>query len=248
MPPLQPVAGNRSLLVDEAYAAIKNAIQSSDLPPGAALVESALAASLEISKTPIREALSRLAQEGLTEAAPFRGYRVTTFTHDDVRSIMELRSVLEGLAARRACFVMSPEALEELAATTSLAQFESSRGNWANVSSAVHRLHVLIHENCGDKRLKSMIDVLSGQFERARLALPVGPNRLVKSVIEHAALLDAIKARDADAAERIMRSHLEALIDTVHTPDSDGDQADQTTHLTPTNVGDAAQTGAVRGC
>lgn len=226
MTPQEPVPGNRNLLVDEVYASIKDAIQTMALPPGAALVESRLAAQYNVSKTPIREALGRLAQEGLTEAAAFRGYRVTTFTAHDVRSIMELRAVLEGLAARRACEAMPEDAVEELARTTRLAEDECARENWSAVSTLVHQVHGAIHEHCGDPRLTTMIGVLSGQFERARLAMPVGPDRLVTSVLEHSLLSLAIQTRNGELAETIMRSHLIALIDQI-----DYDTAK--THTTP---------------
>jgi len=246
MAPLEPVTGGRNLLVDEVYQAIREAIQTMALPPGSALVESRLAASLEVSKTPIREALGRLAQEGLTEGAPFRGYRVTTFTSDDVRSIMDLRAVLEGLAARKACDAMPAAAVEDLAATTRLAEFESGRGNWAAVSALVHRVHAVIHQNCGDPRLTSMIGVLSGQFERARLALPVGPDRLVRSVVEHAELLSAIQNRDHGLAESVMREHLLALIGLVGVRDLDSDDArepGQVGPLTAATPSDVAHAG-----
>lgn len=233
MSPLEPVMGGRNLLVDEVYRAIRDAIQTMALPPGSALVESRLAASLQVSKTPVREALGRLAQEGLTEGAPFRGYRVTTFTSEDVRSIMDLRAVLEGLAARRACDAMPAAAVEDLAATTRLAEFQSSRGNWAAVSTLVHRVHALIHENCGDARLTSMIGVLNGQFERARLALPVGPDRLVRSVVEHAELLSAIQNRDHGLAERVMREHLLALIGLVGARDAGSEDAAGSGRIAP---------------
>ncbi|GAA3528919.1 GntR family transcriptional regulator [Amycolatopsis ultiminotia] len=215
MSTLEPKSGGRNLLVDEVYAAIKDAIQTMTLAPGVALVESRLAAQLNVSKTPIREALGRLAQEGLTEAAAFRGYRVTKFTGADVRSIMELRSVLEGLAARRACKAMPEEALELLARTTSLAEQERERENWSSVSILVHQVHNLIHENCGDARLTTMIGVLDGQFERARFAMPVTSFRLVKSVQEHSLLSLAIQTRNGHLAESIMRDHLVALIDKI---------------------------------
>lgn len=210
--PLQSLSGSRNLIVDEVYSSIKSAILAMELLPGAALVESRLSAELGVSKTPIREALTRLAQEGLAEGAPFRGYRVTSFTADDARSVMEIRAVLEGLAARRACEMLHGQALAELTEVTRQAETQCDRKNWAEVSTLVHRAHTLIYQHCGDQRLTNMINMLSGQFERARLALPVGPGRLTRSVADHSALLAAIQARKPKVAETVMRRHLVDLI------------------------------------
>ncbi len=220
---LEPVGGAGNLLIDKVYASIKAAIQTMALAPGTPLRESQLSASLQVSKTPIREALGRLAQEGLTETTPFRGYRVTEFTAADARSVMELRAVLEGLAARRVCESVEEVALVELVAATEQAEAESSRGNWAEVSTLVHRVHTVIYENCGDARLRDMIEVLNGQFERARLTLPVGPDRLVKSVADHSRLLQAIRDGKPAEAEAVMRQHLVELIDLIPMTDDQGD-------------------------
>jgi len=100
-------------LSDQAYQVIKEAIISLELEPGERLKESTLAEELGISKTPIREALTRLQHEGLVETIRFKGASVAQIDDHDVEEIFEFRELLEGAAVKRAAIAFSSEDLQK---------------------------------------------------------------------------------------------------------------------------------------
>jgi len=212
---LRPVGSTQKLLVDRAYDSIKHAIQTLQLPPGEPLVESRLAADMEISKTPVREALVRLAQTGLVVGTPYKGYYVATLTLADAESILSIRSVLEGLAARMACERMSPQDIGPLHELVATARAEAARGEWEKAAEIGHAVHTWIHQHCGDERLQGMIQVLNDQFDRVRLLSAQVPGRLPHSLDEHAEIVEALRAGDEALSEQLMRKHLIAVLDDV---------------------------------
>ncbi|GAA0999877.1 GntR family transcriptional regulator [Acrocarpospora macrocephala] len=215
MSALQPLGSTQKRIIERAYEAIKHAIQTMALAPGEALVESRLAADLQISKTPIREALVRLAQTGLVVSTPYKGYFVASLTLADTESIMNIRAVLEGLAARQACERASSEDLASIEELLVQARDRARDGDWAHVAEAGHAIHTAIHRLSGDERLENMIQVLNDQFDRVRLLSAQVPGRLPHSIDEHAAIVAAVRDRDAVLAEQLMRNHLLNVLDDV---------------------------------
>lgn len=206
-------------LKDKAYHAIKSAILSLQLKPGAPLVESDLAQQLGISKTPVRDALLELEREGFVTKVLFKGTYVTEVTLKDVREIFQLRAVLEGLAARLAAPLFSPQELEQIAENLTAAEAALAEGNLDLCSAWGKRLHDAIINKADNQRLTLIIRNLDDHVQRFRLLSDRVSGRLNKSVKEHRRILEALRQRDPAAAEQAMRDHLSSVLQDLSAPE-----------------------------
>lgn len=202
-------------LVDGATEALREAIVSGRLRPGQRLVQQQLAEQLGISRTPLREALRRLEQQGLVTAVGGRGLAVTELSAEALLDSYDVREVLDGLAARLAATRMSPGELAELRALHRRCQQAVEEWNpeaWLAANTAFHRR---IQNSAHSPALERAMPVgrMSGQLlfpgvflhqERARTALA-----------EHAAVLEALRARDGEAAEAAARAHVRRVRDAL---------------------------------
>lgn len=212
--PLKPIT-DVALLGDRAYDAIRDAILHLELEPGAPLVESQLAKELNASKTPIREALRRLEQTGLVVSMPYRGYVVSELSLHDAWEILQIRAVLEGLAVREACEVLTEADLESLATLLAEQRAYFDQGDLDACAESGYAFHRILVEKAENIRLCETIDRLNDQFHRVRLLSSHIPGRLPKSLVEHDGILEALRERDAALAERRMNEHLLAVYEDV---------------------------------
>jgi DNA-binding GntR family transcriptional regulator len=196
-------------LAERAYEALRARILDLRLLPGQLVVEPDIAAELGMSRTPVREALARLRFEGLVAASPRRGFVVTVPTVEAMREVYEVIAGIEGqavkLAAERAdAGVISR--LEEALARQEAALAREDLASWTEADAAFHRL---LREAAGNRTMLELMRQFDGQLHRARIAaihLRPTPRR---STDEHRAVLEAIKARDADRARRLHLAHRE---------------------------------------
>lgn len=204
---------NDKTLAEHAYESIRTAILSMDLRPGDALSEAKLASALNISKTPIREALQQLQQAGLIVVMPHRGYFVSTLTLHDAWEILEIRSRLEGLAVHESCSChrLSDTDLMQMELLIDQAQEAFDSGDLEMCAELGHQFHQVTIDRSGNGRLVSLISMLSDQFHRLRQLSDRIPGRLQKSLVEHRQILDALRSRDPDLAADLMRDHLLAV-------------------------------------
>lgn len=198
-------------LADQAYNALREAILALALHPGEPLIEQKIAQALGTSKTPIRQALHRLEQTGLVRVIPGKGYYVAPLSIRDAREILEIRAVLEGLSAELACSRLTDEEREELGQRLQSAQDAYEAGQMDIATELGHQFHQLLIEKADNERLTLLIGVLSDQYRRVRLLSNQNPGRLSHSIPEHAAILDALIARDPVRAGQAMRRHLLAV-------------------------------------
>jgi DNA-binding GntR family transcriptional regulator len=187
-----------------AYDTIKRRIIELKLGPGAAFTEGELAAVLKFSKTPVREALVRLRQEGLVEAVARSGYRVAPVTVKHARDLFQLRSLLEveaaGSAAARASDLVGLSTLEKLAAKTYRL---SDRAEVRRFLRDNTEFHVGLARLGGNDMLAAMLHQVLEQLERlyhVGLRLDEGTDGLEH---EHKALLSAVKAGDVERARKV---------------------------------------------
>lgn len=192
----------------KVYKYLFDAIVYNHLKPGEALSEADIAAKLEISRTPVREALMILESEGIVTRYPSRGCFVSQITSRDVEEIFELRAQLELCALHNSYSLITDhelEALEEkLVALTpdspKEAYFEADR-----------ELHHLILAYCGNARLVDFIGILNAQIERVRVISASRPHRLTESREEHLALARAMRKRDLPTAQQLLKVHIENI-------------------------------------
>jgi DNA-binding GntR family transcriptional regulator len=205
--PVPARAGETSLLADRAYVELRDLIVSLELEPGAPITEPELVARLGIGRTPVREALRRLAQERLIAVYPRRGMVVTTVDVRELARLCEVRAALEPeaarLAAERATHVDLTEIsdlIDELQATR--------RSDERSLIDLDRRIHAAIYRATHNRFLA---ETLEWYYTHALRIWMLGLERstLSAAVHEHAALLEAIRRGNATRAAKLMRAHVE---------------------------------------
>jgi DNA-binding GntR family transcriptional regulator len=191
-------------LAERAYAGIRHLIVSLELAPGAVIEERALMERLGIGRTPVREALRRLAQERLVEVYPRRGMFVTGVDVRELARLSEVREVLEPEAARLAAARATDADQEELAAL--LAELDAGSSELMDLDERIHRaVYRAAHNDLLEATLEQYyvlaLRIWSMALDRA--------DELKDAVQEHRALLEAIRDGDPDRAAETMRAHVQ---------------------------------------
>ena len=194
-----------------AYQTLKEAIILLELPPGTPLTERNIAEQLGISKTPVREALLMLQRDGLVEQTDYRGTTVASLTLRDVLDVLEVRQALEGYAVRLAAQDFNRTQFAELEEIIRKGSKALEDNDQAAAMQAVSGFHDYIASHLKNERLKSVIDNLADHTARFRTLSAQIPEAIGRSTEEHWAILQAMEARDAQAAEMIVRQHLRHL-------------------------------------
>lgn len=205
-------SSKRQVLADHVYDDLMLALVDGRLEADSPLNIDALAREMEISPTPIREALARLESTGLVVRAALRGYRVAPlFTVDELTELMEARELLEPENAFRACGLASARLLDELEQSiTDLRDAPSDRGSesikpyW----EADERFHRLIAEGAGNRFLLAAYTALGGHVQRFRLFGGLGVSDASHAIAEHGLILTAMRAGDAELARKTMYDHI----------------------------------------
>ncbi len=191
-------------LADTAYAALRSQITTLQIAPGAAFTEGKVAAELGLSKTPVREALTRLRFEGLVVVDPNVGYRAAPVTIKDTRAFFAIRTLLEGEAARLA----ATQAIDEgqLRALDELCTSSYSPTDAASVDrflEANTQFHIMVGRAGGNDRLAAMLEVMLVEMQRLfRIGLLLS-SRSDEIVHEHQTLVNAIMAGDERLARQL---------------------------------------------
>jgi DNA-binding GntR family transcriptional regulator len=196
------------LLAERAYGAIRDRIVSLELGPGAVIDERALIAALGIGRTPIREALRRLAQERLVEVYPRRGMFVTGVDVRDLARLSEVRAVLEPEAARLAALRATPREREELGALVAELGEQGGLGG-RELIVVDERIHRSVYRLTHNQFLASTLEqyfVLALRIWYLALDQAVD---LEEAVLEHAALLEAVRDGQGERAAALMADHVE---------------------------------------
>jgi len=198
-------------LKDEAYRIIKEAITTLQFRPGEPVMEGKLAKSLGISKTPVRNALVRLEQEGLIQTIPFRGTFVASLDVRRVREIFEVRDVLEELAIQRLIGRVTAEEIGRLRRVIDESAVEAHEGHLEESFESIREFHEGIVSLSDNTLLTEMYAILADHIARIRNICGHIPGRVEQSAREHAAIVDAIERADQQGAIHALRRHLDAL-------------------------------------
>lgn len=191
-----------------AYDAIKEAIFTFRFQPGQSLVENDLAKQLNISKTPVRESLTRLEREGFIIKIPYKGYFVSEISHQGMLDIFEIRAVLEGLAVRHATLALTEEEIKEADLFVAQQRDAAEASNIQLASQLNRKFHDLLIFRAGNERLTLILANLDDHLRRYRTLSNYQSGRLTKSVAEHRDIVEAIKKRDPLLAEGATRKHI----------------------------------------
>jgi DNA-binding GntR family transcriptional regulator len=197
-----------SSLRKSAYESIKELILSGALRPLERITEEEVAEKMQLSRTPVREAFGLLAAEGLIVVIPKRGSFVSELSVNDILEIYQIRAPLECMAVRSAAENLTDAELVELdnivKTQVTLGMDKPEESLRLSMS-----LHEIIIQSTKNKRLEALLKQLQGQVHRVRATWPSTPLRLKEMWNEHAELVEALKKRDADKAEKIMWYHIE---------------------------------------
>lgn len=172
------------------------------------LKEVAIGEELGVSRTPVREAFRQLELEGLIQIIPNKGAYVTGITEKDVRDIYMIRSLLEGLCARWATEHITKEQMEEMEENIYLAKFHAQKGHLDQLAELDNRFHDIMYEACDSKMLEHQLKDFHQYVLRVRKKTLNNANRGPKSNEEHEQIMEAIKAGDADLAEKLANQHM----------------------------------------
>jgi DNA-binding GntR family transcriptional regulator len=203
---------DRRKMTDWVCDELREAIVNLRLRPGEPLREAALAEKLGVSKTPLREAFARLEQEGLVETTSFKGAVVTGYSERDLKEIYELRALLEGAAARSAAEHADDATLRALRDVLDRSRALRDAGDLVGLAELLGRFDLIVYSQVTNDRIGALIDNLRAHLTRIGRLTEDIPGRVEASVEEHAAIVDAILARNPDEAERLMRVHIASVL------------------------------------
>ncbi len=204
--PVTPL--KRTRLVDEAARALREAILNGELSSGTRLRQVQLATQLGISRTPLREALMKLEQEGLIELLPRGGLRVALLNLDEAVELYDVREVLDGLAARLAAQRITEQGLRDLKRHLSQMKDCLARQDAHTWFVAHVAFHDEIFRASGNGRLRALLSVVRLSIQRFHPVLLTTPNRLADAYREHREIFEAIRVHDPEASERLARAHI----------------------------------------
>jgi DNA-binding GntR family transcriptional regulator len=204
-----PVAGvDPRTLWQRVYDYLREEILADRLTPGTLLSEVALAQSLGISRGPIREALGRLASEGLVTIRPRRGAVVRELSSEEFVEAYQLREALETMAVRLAVPKLGPEHVEELQRLTDEMAAHAERGDLGGFFDANTAFHRRFFEIAGNRMLDEVYRQLGDRIDRYRLRSLELRGNLQRSVVEHRAILRAAKAGKVERAVHLVSEHI----------------------------------------
>jgi DNA-binding GntR family transcriptional regulator len=195
-------------LTDKIYRILKDGIARHELEPGARLIDKEIASNLGVSRTPVREALSKLEVEGLVTIVPRRGVFVTDPSPKDIKDTYEVREVLEALAVELAVPFLSEDGLADLERT--LEDFRTALDHQDHLAcfELDRKFHDQLVGLSGNNKLIEIDRLLDGNVQVTRWRHCRDGHRQESAYREHQMILDALAQRDADLACRLVREHI----------------------------------------
>ena len=202
-------------LEEEVFLRLEEDILGGVLKKGDALTENSLAARLGASRTPIRGALHRLAEEGLIELVPNKGAVVIGVTAEDLIDIYTIRMRLEGLASAEAAKKISEADKNVLLEAVELSEFYISKQDAERLKELDSQFHSTIYRASGNRLLDKTLSELHRSIRGYRKLSLTVTERLSASVTEHRAIYEAIARGDSEAADRLTSGHVAAALENL---------------------------------
>lgn len=195
-------------LRDVVFQTLREAILKGDLRPGERLMELQLAAKLGVSRTPIREAIRMLEQEGLAVTIPRKGAEVARMTEKNMEDVLQIREALDDLAVQVACDKMTEEQLKNL--TLAMKNFENAiqTGNLSKIVAYDVEFHDIIYESTDNPKLVTLLNNLREQIYRYRVEYLKGKENYPMLIKEHKTILEALREKNKERVADAMRNHI----------------------------------------
>lgn len=204
---LKQIRTERRRLADEVYDQLLHAIQDNEIGKNERLVQERLAADLNISRTPVREALLRLEQDGILVSSPRGGFLIHKITNEEVRELYQARAAIEGQAVRILAYRNEPEVNAKLRKTVTAAEDikNPSVEAYFNANRDIHRRIV---ELCRNRYLLEMFDNIWNRGTSFQLFAAIEKIDLSKSLGDHMTLVDAIETGGPAHAGEVIIQHI----------------------------------------
>ena len=210
--PLRPLSDFEGSLSRRVYGSLKAAIIDLTIRPGGILRKSEVCATLGVSRSPVSEAVARLAAEALVDVVPQAGTFAARLSMEEVREGAFLREALELAAVEAVAAAVTPDGVARLRRELALQEGLVAAGDGPGFYAADERMHETILSMTGHRRLPALSRTAWVHVDRARrLILPV-PGRVEETLEEHRAIVAAIEAGDPGAARAATRAHLRQLL------------------------------------
>ena len=197
---------NFGTTAEAVYRALRDGIVHGNLAPGERLRSDALAQEMQVSRTPVREALRKLEAEGLVAHAGSR-LVVRAFSEQDLTEQFYVREALEGMAARLAAENATPAEITEIRELLDDMEPICRRGDVGALRRLTAEFHQLVGRASHNNRLLQALQALLDHVRQLETSTLYNEGRPAQAIAEHRSLLEAIEARDADRAERLAREH-----------------------------------------
>lgn len=195
-------------LRDVVFNTLREAILKGELKPGERLMELQLAAKLGVSRTPIREAIRMLEQEGLAVTIPRKGAEVAKMTAKDMEDVLQIRESLEELAATLACKKITDDQLTELAERMQEFEDATKTGNVKKIAEADVSFHDVIYNATNNPKLVTMLNNLREQIYRYRVEYLKDESSYPLLLEEHRAIVEGLMSKDKDMVKEMMHRHI----------------------------------------
>ncbi len=195
-------------LRDVVFNTLREAILKGELKPGERLMELQLAAKLGVSRTPIREAIRMLEQEGLAVTIPRRGAEVAKMTEKDMNDVLQVREALDELAVSIACELITEEELEKLEKATKDFEKALGTGDIKQIADADIEFHDIIYQASRNPKLVNILNNLREQIYRYRIQYLKDEKNYTNLLEEHREILEGLTNKDKELVESSMRRHV----------------------------------------
>lgn len=195
-------------LRDVVFQTLREAILKGDLRPGERLMELQLASKLGVSRTPIREAIRMLEQEGLAVTIPRKGAEVARMTEKNMEDVLQIREALDELAVQVACDKMTDQQLENL--TLAMKNFENAiqAGDLKKAAAYDVEFHDIIYESTDNPKLVTLLNNLREQIYRYRVEYLKEKDNYPMLIKEHETIVTALKEKNKERVSEAMRCHI----------------------------------------
>jgi DNA-binding GntR family transcriptional regulator len=200
-------------LDDKIYNQLKIMIAERQLEPGQRILQEKLARDMGVSRTPLVNALKRLAQERLVEWVPRRGIYVKRFTKREMAQLFEVREGLESIAARLAATHIDPTELDELTQMFDSFDINPGPADLRRYIECDRHFHWRLMELTGNRHLAAAMESVNMMISAYQIGIP---RILADTLPEHRAILEALRRRDPDASEAAMRVHIRRSVERLH--------------------------------
>lgn len=202
-------------LRDVVFNTLRDAILKGELKPGERLMEMHLANKLGVSRTPIREAIRMLEQEGLAVTILRKGAQVAKMTEKDMENVLEIRDALDELAVSNACEKVTKEGLEQLIVAMKDFELTTMTGDVRRIVAADEAFHNVIYHIADNPKLENIVNNLREQIYRYRYEYIKDKQAYTQLIQEHHMIVEGLQKKDQNSVREAMRIHLENQAEAV---------------------------------